>query len=175
MERRLGRGILHPHPLQDAGQGVGQRAEGGQDVDHRDRTAYETLASGTRRGQLLHELEPDTARGPDEGDATGAEGPLHHRRPPDDVVPDQLGVEVVTEQGGVKEALGRKVHDVLVDGPGEQGDHDRSEERVGTLAVPPHHPVPDLRPGLFVEAAGFVEVRNLDRQIGQAGNGHGSS
>ena len=108
----------------------------------------------------------------DEGDAAGPEGPVHHGRAPDHVVAHQLGVEVVGEQGRVEEPLGREVHVVLVDGPGEQGDHHRTEEHVGPLAVAPRHAVTDLGAGRLVEPAGAVEIRDLHGQVGQASHGH---
>ena len=67
------------------------------------------------------------------------------------------------------------VHLVLVDGPGEQGDHHRTEVDVGPLAVTPLHAVLDLGPGGLVEPARGVEVLDLDGQVGQPGDGHRSS
>ena len=109
--------------------------------------------AASRRGrilQLLHELEPDVPRGLHEHDPTTAEGPAHLGRSPQHGVPFDLPVEIVGEQGRMEKAVVGQVDGVLVEGPGEQGDHDRPEKDVGSLAAVPGHPVAHLgarRPG----------------------------
>ena len=86
--------------------------------------------------------------------------------------PSELGVEIVGEQGGVQEALGREVHGVFVDGVGEERDHDGAQKDVGTFPVVPVHAVADLGPGGFVERHGGIEIGHLHRHVRHPGDRH---
>ena len=108
----------------------------------------------------------------DERDAASAERALHDRRAPDHVVALELAVEIVGEQRGMQEALGRQLDAVLVDGVREEGDHDRAEEHVGPFAVVPTHAVAHLAAGGRIEAACRVEVGHLHCDVRHTGDGH---
>src|SRR5580700_6871106 len=69
---------------------------------------------------LLHKLEADAAWSLDESDPPRPERTADDARSPEDVVVLQFRVQVVDEQGGVQEAVGRQGACLFVDGLGEQ-------------------------------------------------------
>ena len=69
------------------------------------------------------------------------------------------------KRAGCRKPSAGSVHGVLVDGVGEERDHDGPEEDVGALAVVPVHAVADLGPGGLVERHRRVEVGHLDREV----------